>query len=74
MTPAGKYSLTLSQKKSYNIPLIAESYIFIWDNISEDQCPDMIKFLEQDGFTIVDQEIIDGKASAKDFSATAYRK
>ena len=73
MTPAGKYSLTQNQKRQYNIPALAESYIFIWDNVSEDQCADMITFLEDDGFKVVDQKFEDGKLNTHDFSVTAFR-
>ena len=74
MTPAGKYSLTLGQKRHYNIPPQAESYTFIWDHVSEDQCADMVKFLKDDGFIIVDQKLDDANSPARDFSVTAYRK
>lgn len=74
MTPAGKYSLTLEQKKSYSIPTLSESYIFIWDNVSEDQCPEMISFLKKNEFTVVDQKLEEGKFKTKDFLVTVYKE
>lgn len=73
MTPAGKYSLTLKQKKKFSIPPSAESYTFIWDQVADEDCQLMEDFLTNDGFKIVEKELKNSNIGLPDYYITAYR-
>lgn len=73
MTPSGKYSLLADEKQRLGIPKQAESYLFQWDKIRQEQCQQIDQFIEKDGFTISDRSLKPFNNELHNYSLVAFR-
>lgn len=73
MHPTKKISLTEKEKEKFEIPKNAKAFEFHLEKVIEERCDEFDMALEEDGFEIVDRDMIRVATSIYNYVVTAYK-